>query len=276
VTGTLRETARTVRERVRTFFEAPPASDAGPLELLHAALDDLERRAQASGRGSRVFPYTRVVVHVAQRGADRAAIEAVFGRLGERLRERLAEIRCAPPASLAVSVSVTDDADAGAPLLRVECGSDTDAAPPPAAAPAVPELHVTIVRGRCDRADYAFAGGAVSIGRGAEPADALGRVRRNDIAFLDERDGVTETVARAHARIAFDTALGAYVLFNESSSNPTYLVRAGRSLRVSPRDPRGVRVQSGDEIQIGRAVLRIAVGDDRGPLHSPGGHGGQA
>ena len=44
----------------------------------------------------------------------------------------------------------------------------------------------------------------ISIGRSEDPTDALGRVRRNRVAFLDVVDGVTETVGRAHARLRFD------------------------------------------------------------------------
>ncbi|HWK09880.1 MAG TPA: FHA domain-containing protein, partial [Vicinamibacterales bacterium] len=102
-------------------------------------------------------------------------------------------------------------------------------------------------------------GGAVSIGRGAEPADALGRVRGNDLAFSDARDGVSETVARAHARIEFEPSAGIYLLFNESSTNPTFLLRDGRSLRVAPRDRRGVRLTSGDALQLGRALVMVAI-----------------
>ena len=81
--------------------------------------------------------------------------------------------------------------------------------------------------------------------------DAFGRIRHNEITFVDEiRDGVNETVARAHARIEFDTVSGAYLVFNESSTNPTFLVRHGRSLRINPRDPRGVRLETGDHLQI--------------------------
>ena len=258
MTGTLWDAARTARARLRTFFEAPLAPDAAPLELLQAALDELERKTQPAGRGSRVFPYTRVVVHVAQRDADRAAIEAVFASLDLRLRERFAEIRCVTPAPVSASVAVSDGTD-GAPVLRVECSGDGDARPHASPAAEPPQLRLAIVKGQCDRGEYAFTGGRVTIGRGADPADALGRVRRNGIAFLDMRDGVTETVARAHARIEFDAALGAYMVFNESGSNPTDIVRGGRSLRVSPRDPRGVRLQSGDELQLGRAVLRISI-----------------
>ena len=259
MTGTLWDAARTARARLRGFFEAPLAQDAAPLELLQAALHELERKTQPSGRGSRVFPYTRVVVRVAQRNADRAAIEAVFARLDERLRERFAEIRCATAAAITASVDVSDGAD-GAPVLRVECSADPEArANVDAAACEPPVLRLAIVRGQCDRAEHAFTGGSVTIGRGVDPADALGRVRRNGVAFLDMRDGVTETVARAHARIEFDAALGAYVVFNESGSNPTYIVRGGRSLRVSPRDPRGVRLESGDELQLGRAVIGVSI-----------------
>src|SRR5687768_9493731 len=91
--------ARTVGRRVRSFFDAPLDENAAPLELLQAALDDLEKKVQPAGRGSRVFPYTRVAVMVRQPAADTAAIEAVFAQLDARLRERLAEVRCEPPAA---------------------------------------------------------------------------------------------------------------------------------------------------------------------------------
>ena len=82
-----------------------------------------------------------------------------------------------------------------------------------------------------------------------------------ETAFLEVRDGTTETVARAHARLEFDDDLHAYVLFNESSTNPTFIRRDGRNLRVAPRDPRGVRVQPGDELQLGRAILKVTPTD---------------
>jgi hypothetical protein len=47
---------------------------------------------------------------------------------------------------------------------------------------------------------------------------------------------------------------------DEGSSNGTSVIRNGAAIPVPPRDPRGVRVQSGDEIQVGRAVLRLTIG----------------
>lgn len=258
MTGHLRDAARTFQSRVRDFFDAPLGAGAAPLELLQAALDELERHAQPSGRGSRAFPYTRLVIHVRQPEASHAAIEAVFRQLDARLRERLAEIRCEVPHNLVTSISLTGETGEDGPVLRVECSNDLEVAQSSAPAPIErPSLQLTIVKGQCELACYTFASGTIAIGRGTEPADVFGRVRRNDVAFLDVRDGVTETVARAHARLEFDRELGAYVLFNESTSNPTFLLRGGRSIRVVPRDPRGVRVQTGDALQLGRAIVRI-------------------
>jgi hypothetical protein len=255
VTDQLWGAARTFSRRVRSFFDTPPDAGAAPLELLQAALDELETKVQPSGRGSRVFPYNRIRVTVTQPAADRAAIEAVFGQLEARLRERLTEVRCEIPAVLVWSLTVSDGTNGHGPVLRVDCSSDADDAP------GTPELRLRIMKGQSDQADYSFTGGVVSIGRGALPADGLGRVRRNDVAFGDARDGVTETVARAHARVEFDPVARGYLLFNESSTNPTFLLRGGRSLPVPPRDPRGVRVVSGDEIQLGRAIIGVTIAD---------------
>ena len=257
MTAPMKNVARNLRARVRSFFDAPMGPNATPLEFLQAALDELEGKVQPAGRGTRIFPYTHVVVHVAQPAADRAAIEAVFAQFNARLRERLAEIRCEIPASLVTAVSVTDGGSGSDPVLRVECRNDVDMTAP--VAPALTTLQVRIVKGQCDRVDYEFTGGVISIGRGAEPADAFGRVRRNEVAFLDVRDGISETVARAHARIEFDPAARAYLLFNESGSNPTFLLRGGRSLRVTPRDRRGVRLESGDHIQLGLAIVAVKM-----------------
>ncbi len=260
MTARLVDVGRRWHARVRTFFDAAPDANASPLELLQAALDQLERQTQPSGRGSRVFPYTRLVVHVAQPNADRAALAAVFEQLPARLRERLAEIRCDMPGDLQSSVAVAQSAQEGRGVLWIECSGDSDGLSRSAADRELPRLLVSVVKGQCEQAEYTFQDGGIAIGRGAELADSIGRVRRNDVVFLDVRDGVSETVARAHARLAFDPVSRSYHLFNESGSNPTFVRRDGRSLRVVARDPRGMRVQSGDEVQLGRAVLKLVIG----------------
>jgi hypothetical protein len=253
---------RDLQSRVKGFFESPPAADASPLELLQATLDELERKVQPAGRGRRIFPYDRIAVRVAQSGADVIAVTAIFDQLEGRLRDRLAELRCESPESIVASVSVDPDPDdAGQPLLAVRCFNDPVEAPPAALSPGktVQTLRVTVIKGQCLEPEYVLEEPIVSIGRMAEATDAFGQVRVNHVAFLDLRDGVNETVGRAHARLQFDAVTGHYHLFNEGSSNPTSIVRGGRTIRVAPRDPRGVRVQSGDQLQLGRAILRLGI-----------------
>ena len=51
VTGPLKDVTRTLRARVRNFFDAPIAVSAAPLELLQAALDELEGKVQPAEIG---------------------------------------------------------------------------------------------------------------------------------------------------------------------------------------------------------------------------------
>ena len=111
MTGPFGDVTRTLQARVRSFFDPPMDAAAAPLELLQAALDELEAKVQPAGRGARIFPFNSIVVHVAQRTADRDAIEAVFQQLDARLRERLAELRCEFPAPIVTS---------GSSILRVK------------------------------------------------------------------------------------------------------------------------------------------------------------
>jgi hypothetical protein len=269
MTARLLDVGRKLQARMRDFFDASPDATAPPLELLQAALDQFERKVHPAGRGSRSFPYDRVVVHVAQPNADRPAIDAVFAPLADRLRERLTELRCDVPAHLDVRVTF-DEPMPDRAVVWVECESRDAGATRALPDHERPQLRVTVVKGQCEQAEYTLQEGGLAIGRGAEPTDTAGRVRRNHVAFLEVRDGASETVARAHARLEFDAVSRAYLLFNESSSNPTFVLRNGRALPVAPRDPRGVRVQSGDEIQLGRAVLRVAITDAGRVASEPG------
>jgi hypothetical protein len=261
VSARLRHMGRDLQSRVKGFFETTPGADATPLELLHASLDELERKVQPAGRGRRLFPYDRVVVRIAQPGSDPVAIAAIFGELEARLRDRLAELKCEAPESIDASVSCADVADDPTlPLLTVECFREAHKRIEPAGAVAYPSITVTVVKGQCAETEYVFDEPVIAIGRTPEPTDAFGQVRYNHVAFLETRDGVNETVGRAHARLQFDRESGRYYLFNEGSSNPTSIIRGGRTIRVAPRDPRGVRIQSGDQVQLGRAVLRVTIG----------------
>ena len=250
---------RKLQSRIKDFFEEPLGADAAPLELREAVLDDIETRAEPVGRGKRVFPYNKITVTIAGIRADRPAIEAAFEKFEDRIRERLSEIGCEAPAHLDIRgrfEEETPDTWAAGRLFAVDY-TRSDASVPDDGQRRQPALHVAVVKGSADQGEYTFTQASVPIGRTAEPADHLGRVRRNRIVFRDTVDGVTETVGRAHARLAFDAETGSYRVFDEGSSNGTSILREGSVIPVPSRDPRGVRVESGDEIQLGRAIIHV-------------------
>jgi hypothetical protein len=123
-----------------------------------------------------------------------------------------------------------------------------------------PPLCLSILKGTAVRGTYELDGERVYLGRLDEVLDATGRVkRRNDVAFVEEGE-INQTVSREHARIAWDADAGAWRLRDENSASGTLLFRAGRSIEVSRHDRRGIRLESGDEVYLGRAALRIEIG----------------
>jgi hypothetical protein len=250
--------------RIRTFFDSPLGPDATPLEVCQAVLDEVERQVQPVRRGQRVFPFTLVIVRVTVAPAARAAMTTAFTDVPSRIRERLAELRCDPPRMLDVQLECLDEAPSSwgpSQVYDVQYVAEATPVPPPAtdvhSASVAPTLQIVVLRGAAAEADWQFTGTTVAIGRSADPMDDAGRSRRNRVAFLDVVDGVTETVGRAHARLTCDPRTGEVRLFDEGSRNGTAVLRGGEEIAVHRRDPRGVRVRSGDEIRLGRALLRV-------------------
>jgi hypothetical protein len=82
--------------------------------------------------------------------------------------------------------------------------------------------------------------------------------RRNDLAFVEDSEE-NRSVSREHAHIDRDATTGEYRLFNDrwyerGADCGTRIVRDGVSIEVH-RDTRGRRLERGDEIHLGRAVL---------------------
>jgi hypothetical protein len=263
VSARLADLGKDLQSRLKKFFDTPLDAAATPLEVSQAILDDVERRVEPVGRGRRVFPYTRLVIRIRQVHADRAPLESALEGLDAKIRERLAEVRCEAARTIDVRVAYLEKAPADWAPDQVFAIDYFREAEVPAAvdAPAPPlPVQVTVLRGAATESGYTFTEPVISIGRSSDLTDELGRVRRNRVAFLDTVDGVTETVGRAHARLRFDPISREYHLFDDGSSNGTAIIRGATTITVPPRDPRGVRVQSGDEVQVGRAVIRVIVG----------------
>jgi hypothetical protein len=280
---------RQLESTVGRLLGSQPGDSSEPLELVTSILRDVEQRIEPIGGGRRRFPYTHLGVTILtphKEAQDRC--EAALEDLDTKIRERLAELACEPPARLDVAVQFarkprkhwTENQH-----IELQFSRDTRAAQPrPALAPAaeeaadnatsvhaaaaeaatptasrvsMPSLRVTIVRGTATKRAYALRQPTIRFGRGAEHADTAGGTRHNDIAFVDDQDEVNRTVARAQAQLRYNPERAEFRLFDDGSSNGTRIIRNAEIITITPHGPRGVRIVSGDIIELGRARLRI-------------------
>jgi hypothetical protein len=133
---------------------------------------------------------------------------------------------------------------------------DAAVAPPaPVAGPV--RIRFVVVKGATEQRGYAFSGGRIDIGRGSEVFDQRQRlIRTNQLAFREDGGDVNGSVSRRHAHVSYDTEAGTYRLCDDHSLHGTSIVREGRTIKV-PAATRGIRLQSGDEIALGQARIRV-------------------
>jgi hypothetical protein len=245
-------------------------SQTSPIEIVHAVVDLAEQQVQEAGRGRRLFPFNRVILQVPAGARDRqskarfAAVAAGPPSLAQRIRERLEAVGCKVKDLAADVVYVPKPhADWASPAFHVEFERAEAPPPPPAPAPAPQEppsrVRLTVLTGAADRRVYVFDAGRVDIGRRAEVVDDRQRlVRTNNVAFSEEGADVNRTVSRRHAHIIYSAASREYRLWDDRSAHGTAVIRNGRTIPVPP-GTRGTRLQSGDEIIVGQARLRVML-----------------
>ena len=245
-------------ETVKTMLEGSLGPDAQPLEIRRAVVDAIEAKVEPVGAGRRVLPYNRLVVRLlAPENAEKPALAAAFADLEAKVRERLTEVRCELPARLDCKVMFVkkpaiDWADGQLFSVEYQRRVDGDAQRPTAVSPTV---RVLVMKGAATKKVFTFTDPLILMGRTAEISDRSGRVRRNHVAFLD----ASSSVSRAHARLKYDVGRREFRLLDDGSARGTRVVRGATTILVPRRDPRGVRIQSGDEIQLGDACLRVLV-----------------
>jgi hypothetical protein len=270
-------------EAVRRWTRPWPTGTE-PMEIRRAVLDEVESRIVSAGGGKRVFPFNRLRIRLLAPGPrEKDELEALVGDawdLPAEIRERIAERGCSVPPDLDVNVEVTDEASPAfgdrryridfertersikppAPALPTLASNvGTVAIPSPSLSADRPTLELTVLKGTATRKVYSFPAGRVHVGRMEEIVDDEGRVRRrNDVAFQEDGE-INQTVSREHARILYDEASGELRLRAESGASSTRIFREGRSIDVSGRDARGVKIQSGDEIYFGRASVKVTI-----------------
>ena len=265
-------------ERVgRTIFEAPfgggtprGARSAELAEIRHAILEQLERKMQRTG-GRNLFPYNRLKIVI--RGADAQQATALGGSFlreyfEQEIRKALSKGEAEYPDGLRVEMEVSSE-----PPGKGESwlGLSTAFEQTENASAAIPETprsdalaEIRVVEGLADPPQIVLEPLQTNIGRSVDVYRTHGLSRRNHLAFAED-DEISLTVSREHAHILRHRESGEYRLFNDrfydrdkGDSCNLWIIRNGASQEVH-RNGRGVRLQDGDEIHLGRAVLRFTV-----------------
>ena len=249
----------------KTLFEAPLSAGKNPdeppelAEIRLAVLDQIREKSYRSG-GKKVFPYD--LIRLERRGVEEASHLVFAGRffrgyLEQEVKNALRDAGCRFPENLRVDVNAIPGLPPReGPWLVVETGSQemADAGSRPAARLVVTEGSANVPEIRLDKA-------RVNIGRVVDVYRAEGIFRRNDLVFAEDTE-INQSVSREHAHIQYDRASGEYRLFNDRwyvrGPRPgecgTWVVRDGMSQEVH-RTSRGFKLEPGDEIHFGRAVV---------------------
>jgi hypothetical protein len=263
----LKDTLIGIEKRLERLAGEPPPRD--PLEVRKAVLEDILDLCRPAGSGRRVMPFDRVDVEILAPSTDvRRVFEAVFARDGDletSARRTLESKACEVRPGFAVTLRYRRKAPAGweADQLFAVTGhageSAGEASPARAASDTAPlpaAITLRVLAGRAARKTMEFRAERVNIGRGEDVHDRDRRlVRRNDVVFV-EGDDASATVSRAHAHLRRGPG-GEWRLRDDSSAYGTRIVRAGRTIDVAAGNTRGVRLQLGDELHFGRAVVRV-------------------
>jgi pSer/pThr/pTyr-binding forkhead associated (FHA) protein len=233
-----------------------------PLELVRAVLDDVQDHILPVPGGRMTFPHGEVLVHVVAdpgvRPRWKTTLEGPSG-LQRSVVSLLERAGCERDAT--VKLRYVDDRDEHWTNRWYHIEYRARRTRPTTAGTGVPRVQLTIVKGAAARKRYAFQVTRINIGRSAEVLSSTQSVlRRNDVAFLDEKvEKESQTVSRIHAHIVYRASESGFWVHDDNSSKGTRILRDGSMLTVPKGSARGARLQSGDEIQIGDAVLRFVV-----------------
>jgi hypothetical protein len=259
----------------RTVFEAPFGATAQVMgespevaEIRIAVLDEVKKKIQRAG-GQALFPYNVVRIRIRAAANEGAVFEGEFFRryFDEEVRRGLSKEACRFPEDLRVEIRAAGgESNEAGRWLRVE----TVAAEPAPATEEAPRVRraarLVVAVGAANKPEIPLQKARVNIGRLTDVYKAEGVSRRNDLAFAED-NSINRTVSREHAHILHDKKTGEYRLFNDrwykrgnkaENNCGLWIVRDGMGQEVH-RDTRGTRLLPGDEIHLGKAVVKFQI-----------------
>jgi len=259
----------------RTVFEAPfgataQTSDSPEVaEIRFAILDEIKKKTQRAG-GKELFPYNLVRIHIRGVGdAESSIFERDFfrGFFEQEVRANLTKTACRFPLDLRVEVRVATTLPRGNDKwLWIETLSEERKVEPPLDTRARKTARLAVVSGAANKPEITLQKARTNIGRLVDVYKSEGLSRRNDLVFAEDTP-INRTVSREHAHIEYDKESDEYRLFNDrwyKRGNKTeancglWIVRDGAGQEVH-RDTRGAKLQPGDEIHFGKAVVKFQI-----------------
>ena len=126
--------------------------------------------------------------------------------------------------------------------------------------------RLVVMQGAANEAEISVTKARTNIGRTIDVYRVDGPSRRNDLAFTEDNE-INRTVSREHAHILFAKKTGEYRIFNDrwrktgskgDSGCGVWIIRDGISHAVH-HNTRGTALKPGDEIHLGRAVVRFQL-----------------
>jgi hypothetical protein len=253
--------ARTIDGVAQQWSRSGPR---GPLEVLHAVLDAVEERLEPAGRGAHVFPFNTMKLSVLAASKEaRARFAGVLDSaptLQERVCRHLRALGCdASRVQVGVVYATRPDPTWSSPEFHIDFGRVSQTDLPPTDLASAPEVRLTVASGSADKPAYALRLGRINLGRCAEVRDSRNRlIRTNHVVFKDGAGAANDTVSRRHAHIDYDENTRTFRLVDDRSAHGTTVVRSGTTIAVPPGS-RGVRLQSGDEVILGEARIRVRI-----------------
>ncbi|MGH9147063.1 MAG: FHA domain-containing protein [Vicinamibacterales bacterium] len=235
-----------------------------PLEVVHAIVEAVGERLEPAGRGTHVFPFNKVTLSVVAGSREtRARFAAVFEAeptLQERITTRLHDAGCAP-ADLRVQTRYVSRREAhwSRPDFHIEFARVPQTELPSQARGPAQELRLTVIHGLAEKPNYSLSLPRINLGRCTELRDSRNRlIRTNHVAFADSTNDPNGSVSRRHAHIDYVTDTSHYRVCDDRSAQGTSVLRNGKTI-VVPAGSRGIRLESGDELVLGEARVRIRI-----------------
>jgi pSer/pThr/pTyr-binding forkhead associated (FHA) protein len=258
----------------RAIFEAPFGSgriskDAPELaEIRLAVLDAVKSKSHRAG-GKSVFPFNLIRIHLRGVPEEQSPVfqgDFLAKYFSEEIKSGLTRASYRFPEDFELEIHSTPKLpEPGEEWLWVETAAQEKRGQQVESQARKP-ARLVVMQGAANQSEISVTKARTNIGRTMDVYRVDGPSRRNDLAFREDNE-INRTVSREHAHILYSKKTGEYRLFNDrwrkagNKSDPgcgVWIIRDGISQAVH-HNTRGTALKSGDEIHLGRAVIRFQL-----------------